>query len=93
MDAVLTIYGQAAAALLGVAGDAGAFIGAGCIATLLITSAWHAALVVVDATSRVEGLGHLTGGTVATGTLWRQFAIVAAVERSAGDILFICIYK
>lgn len=78
------------AAPLGVAGYAGAFVGAGRVATLLIASAGHTALVVVDATRRVSRLGHLPGGAVAACPMWRQLAIVAAVERSAGDILFIC---
>lgn len=78
------------AALLGVAGNAGALIGAGRIAALLVTSAGHTALIVVHAARRVGRLRHLPGGTVAACTLRRQLAVVAAVERSAGDILFIC---
>lgn len=88
--AELTIYGPTVAALLGVAGNAGALIGAGRIAALLVTSAGHTALIVVHATRRVRRLRHLPGGAVAAGTLRRQLAVVAAVESSAGDILFIC---
>lgn len=85
----VTIDGQTALALLGVARDAGTFIGAGRIAAQLITGPRHAALIVVYATCRIDTLRHLTGSTVATCTLWRQFAVVAAVQRSAGGILLI----
>lgn len=90
---VLTIYGQAALAQLRVAGDAATFVGAGRIAAELITGPWHAALIVVHATCRVNGLGHLSGRTIATCTLRRQFAIVTAVEGSASGILLICNYR
>lgn len=77
-------------ALLGVAGDTGTFVGAGRIAALLITGARHTALIIVHTTCGIHTLRHLTSSTIAACTLWRQLAVVAAVQSRTGGVLLIC---
>jgi len=91
VSVALTIDGPAPTSLgLRIAGDAGALVGARRVAAHLVAGARLGALVVVHAAGGVRRLGHLVLGAVAACPLRGQLAVIAAVQRGAGSVLFIC---